>query len=178
MGGWVTLIDPIEGSVGWFLYQNMIRGRRMGGVLYKNKIKHGWVVGWGTLVNLTHAGIGGLCCVLGHERGQMGKIFFWNPIWWLDLALLEHNNYWVWVWVCCWWWFCSLLLEREACEKCPSLKSSSGNRFSSIGCWKTGIHIYHLSILSKILHTLFFQPFSQCLRLSLYTSQVTHQASA
>ena len=36
---------------------------------------------------------------------------------------------------------CSSLLEREACEKCPALKSSTGNRFTSTGCRKAGVQI-------------------------------------
>ena len=34
--------------------------------------------------------------------------------------------------------FLCYFLEREACEKCPSFKSSSGNRFTSVGCRETG----------------------------------------
>ena len=37
--------------------------------------------------------------------------------------------------------FVFVFVEREACEKCSTLKSSPGNWFPSLGSWKAGIEI-------------------------------------
>ena len=71
--------------------------------------------------------------------------------------------------------FVFVFVEREACEKCSTLKSSPGNWFPSLSSWKTGIEIIkhtqnNLSSFDKEYWNLLMQ----CLQ---YNTQSTNNTS-
>ena len=71
--------------------------------------------------------------------------------------------------------FVFVFVEREACEKCSTFKSSPGNWFPSLGSWKAGIEIIkhaqnNLSFLDKEYWNLLMQ----CLQ---YNTQSTNNTS-